>query len=84
MAKGCLPNVVNNKPDPTRCMVAGCNKKAIYRNNATTQRGYCCEHKSYAVSRWSESTDASVTQWMVGYDKRRGGRRWAIESEDEQ
>lgn len=42
-----------HKADDTRCMVVGCDDKAIYQSATTARhgvsRGYCGVHRGYAV-----------------------------------
>ena len=62
--------------DPSKCMVIGCAKSALYRRKKS-QRGYCTEHKHLA-SETPKTADAQANygadSWeALDYDRARGG-----------
>jgi hypothetical protein len=65
--KGVSPN-----GDPGKCMVSGCDGRALYANArgraCGTVRGYCAKHKALAAS--SPATEAQTSYNL---------KRWGVE-----
>lgn len=60
---------VNRNAAPGRCMVVGCNKKAIYQSRAGkvlgSPRGYCSVHRAYASHPTPESTLTQFADYIA-------------------
>lgn len=61
-----LPGI-NPRKQALLCMVIGCEKKAIYRATAKSQRGYCHAHKARAIAGVVANTDAKQLAYDTGY-----------------
>jgi hypothetical protein len=54
--------ISKHKADPALCMVTECPRKALYRANKKSKRGYCSEHKDLAVS--FNAANKSNRRWL--------------------
>ncbi len=58
-----------HKQDVSVCMVAGCERRALYQNAQSRRmgrkRGYCSAHKALASSSYSAKTQESKAAWTL-------------------
>jgi hypothetical protein len=80
MPKGIYPRVigVNQHNEIGQCMVIGCHKRALYRRDTRTHRGYCADHKILAIRQPHSSRLDRLEDEGVG-----GQGDWRIHVDDE-